>query len=197
MRRLILASTSPYRRALLERLGVPFSVVAPRCDEEVWRAEVADPFELAVTLARVKAESVASAHPGAVVIGCDQVCALDGEVLGKPGDRVRALAQLRRLAGRTHSLITAVNVQAHDVQADDEPRPFHDVSTLRMRALGEADLARYLDRDQPWDCAGSYKLEGAGIALFASIRSDDHTAIVGLPLLQLTGVLRALGYSIP
>jgi len=189
---LVLASTSPYRRALLQRLGVSFTVASPQCDEARFQAAIADPFDLAVALARVKAESVAAHDRAAVVIGADQVCAVDGQVLGKPGDRLQARDQLKRLAGRTHSLITAVCVQT-----PLEPHPFHDVSLLRMRALRAEDIERYLDRDQPWDCAGSYKLEAAGVALFASIRSDDHTAIVGLPLLQLTGVLRALGYEIP
>jgi septum formation protein len=189
---LVLASTSPYRRALLARLCPTFDVARPQCDEDAYRKAIADPFDLAVTLARVKADSIARERRDAVVIGSDQVCTIDGEVLSKPGDRAHARAQLQRLTGRTHTLITAVCVQT-----PGEPRPFHDVSQLRMRALSAGDIERYLDREEPWDCVGSYKIEGAGIGLFASIRSDDHTAIVGLPLLQLSGVLRTLGYSIP
>lgn len=189
---LVLASTSRYRKALLERLGIPFTVAAPACDEAAYQARIADPFDLAIALAAAKAEAVARAHPAAVVIGSDQVCAHDGAVLGKPGDRPRALAQLQRLQGRSHDLITAVCVLG-----PNGAQAFHDLSRLRMRALDDAALLRYLDRDEPYDCAGSYKLEAAGITLFATIQSADHTAITGLPLLQLTGVLRTLGFALP
>ncbi len=190
--RLVLASTSRYRRMLLARLGVAFDVAAPACDEAAYHARIHDPFDLAVALAAAKAEAVARLQPDAIVIGSDQVCAIDGAVLGKPGTRTAALAQLRRLQGRTHELITAVCVCT-----PDGTQAFHDISRLRMRALDDGALQRYLDRDEPYDCAGSYKLEAAGIGLFAKIESADHTAITGLPLLQVAGVLRALGFAIP
>lgn len=190
--RLVLASTSRYRQALLARLGVAFDVEAPACDETQYQTRIPDPFDLALALAAAKAEAVAHRHPDAIVIGSDQVCAIDGTVLGKPGDRPHALAQLQSLQGRTHDLITAVCVHTPTGR-----QAFHDVSRLRMRALDDKALLRYLDRDEPYDCAGAYKLEAAGITLFATIQSADHTAITGLPLLQLTGVLRTLGFAIP
>ena len=192
MPELVLASTSSYRRALLERLGVPFRCVAPLVDEETLKHTSEPPGVLAGRLARAKAEHVAAVEPGAVVIGSDQVVSLDGRVFGKPGDAARAVAQLLALAGRPHQLMTAFTV-VHPSGTVDHL----DVTTLWMRPLDRPEVERYLAADRPFDCAGSYKLEARGIALFARIDSVDHTAVTGLPLIALTTVLRGLGYPIP
>lgn len=189
---LILASTSAYRRALLERLGVPFRCVAPEFDEEAFPREGLSPRGLAEALARGKADAVAAREPAAVVIGCDQLVSLDGRILGKPGDAARALDQLGAMSGRAHELITAMVVVAPGRRFEHT-----DVARLTMRPLGRPTLERYVARDLPVDCAGSYKLERGGIALFERIESDDHTAITGLPLLALAGILAGLGFDAP
>ena len=189
---IILASTSPYRRQLLERLGLPFTAVAPDCDEAAAKQRIRDPLTLAETLAEAKARSVAQLHPAALVIGSDQVVALEDDILGKPGSAAAAQAQLARLAGRSHRLITAMAV----INAGQVWR-HSDVTTMHMRPLDGAAIARYVACDQPLDCAGAYKLEERGIALFTTIDSADHTAITGLPLLALVNHLAALGYALP
>jgi septum formation protein len=188
---LVLASTSRYRRELLERLGTPFESVAPEFDEAAARKETS-PIALARALANGKAAAVAKANKKAVVVGCDQVVALGEEILGKPGSADAAKAQLQKLAGQPHMLITAVSVhKGSDVEE------FVDVTTLRMRKLDKKEIDRYVERDQPTDCAGSYKIERAGIALFDKIEGEDHTAIVGLPLLKLAAILRKFGLQVP
>lgn len=189
---LILASTSPYRRALLERLAVPFRAVAPDFDEEAFPREGLTPRALAEALARGKAEAVAAREPAAVVIGSDQLVALDGRILGKPGDPARAADQLQAMAGRTHELITAMVVLAPGRRFEHT-----DVARLTMRPLDRAAIERYVARDLPVDCAGSYKLERGGVALFRRVESDDHAAITGLPLLALAEILAGLGFAIP
>ncbi len=188
--RLVLASTSPYRRQLLERLGLPFEVRSPGVDEAAHRDLAPD--AQATRLAELKAQAVAA--PGALVIGSDQLVDLDGEVLGKPGSAEAAVAQLRRMAGRTHRLVTAVAV--HDVDAG-RTRTALDVHRLTMLPLPDALLERYVALDAPLDCAGAYRLEGRGLALFSRIEADpdtaDDTAIIGLPLMKLIGLLRAFG----
>ncbi len=189
---LVLGSTSRYRRALLERLGIPFTAIAPACDEEALKDPRLTPQALAEMLAEAKAVSLLPAHPQAVIIGSDQVCALDGDLLHKPGTPDRAVAQLLRLQGRSHRLITAMTV-IHGTR-----RWRHtDVTTLVMRPQTEAALARYVAADQPLDCAGAYKLELRGIGLFERIESADQSAIVGLPLIALAGILRESGFRIP
>jgi septum formation protein len=190
---LILASTSPYRRALLERLGVPFRCVAPDVDEHDVPAGCS-PDDRARLLARRKAERVAAREPAAVVIGSDQVCALGDRVLHKPGTEARAREQLAAVEGQTHRLVTAVAVLRG---RPPFARTFEDVTTLRARRLDAAAIARYVDADRPLDCAGAYRIESRGIALFEQIDSADHTAIVGLPLIALTSVLRELGWELP
>ena len=190
---LILASTSRYRRALLERLGISFATEAPRCDEEALKQPGMAPQALAEFLAEAKAASVAEAFPEAVVIGSDQLVALDDEVLGKPHTAPAAVDKLARLSGRSHRLITALVVAGpHGAR-----RRHTDITTLAMRALDRAALTRYVAADQPLDCAGAYKLECRGIALFERIDSADHSAITGLPLIALTGILRDLGFAVP
>ena len=189
---LILASTSPYRRALMKRLGIPFRCVAPGVDEEGVKALGLGPRDLAERLAAAKAEAVARNEPGAIVIGSDQLVAFEGRVLGKPGTAERAVEQLMRLSGREHELITAIAVRHRD------RRILHtDVARLRLRNLGRDEVERYVEADRPLDCAGSYKIEERGIALFERIECDDHTAIVGLPLIALTTILRQLGVRVP
>lgn len=189
---LILASTSPYRRALLERLGVPFRCRAPGVDEDATKALGLPPRELAERLALAKAEAVARREPGAVVIGSDQLVSFDGLVLGKPGTAERAVEQLLSMSGRQHELVTALAV------ASDGRRDRHvEVAGLRLRPLTRAEVERYVEADRPLDCAGSYKLEARGIALFERIDCRDHSAITGLPLIALTTLLRERGYPIP
>lgn len=191
--RLILASTSPYRRALLDRLGVPYEAVAPRCDEERVKARGGAPAAIAAELARAKAESVARRCPDAHVLGGDQLVDLDGEILGKPGTAAAAEAQLRRLAGRTHRLLTAVTLRS----PDGEHRELLDEHRMTLRPLTDAEIRRYVARAAPLDCCGSYKIEGLGIALFEAIEGRDFTAIMGLPLVGVAALLRHEGWAIP
>lgn len=191
--RIVLASSSPYRKLLLERLGLDFEVVRPDVDEEAKRH--LPPAEMARALAVAKARAVDV--PGALVIGSDQVVEVDGEALGKPGSESAAVAQLSRLAGRSHHLLTAVAV--HDT-ATGRVEADLDVHTLTMRPLTRAQLAGYVARDRPLDCAGSYRFEARGIALFERIEADpdtaDDTAIVGLPLMKLCRLLRRFGVDV-
>jgi septum formation protein len=191
---LILASTSPYRRALVERLGVPFRCVAPPVNEAALKAELrgATPRELAERLAMAKAASVEALEPGAVVIGGDQLVAFEGSILGKPGTAERAVAQLLAMSGRSHELITAIHVRHHG-----HAYTHTDVANLLLRCLTLTEIRRYVEVDHPLDCAGSYKLESKGIALFERIESADHSAIVGMPLIALMTILRSIGFEIP
>jgi len=191
---LVLASTSPYRRQILERLGLPFEVSRPDFDErQPLPSDIVGIEATARYLARMKAEAVrAQGFGDAWIIGSDQICALGGEALHKPGTVARAEAQLGRLQGRAHQLVTAVVVLAPHGQAEAV-----DVHTLHMRALDDALIAAYVAADQPLDCAGSYRIEARGIALFERIIADpecaDDTAIVGLPLWKTVRALRELG----
>jgi septum formation protein len=185
---LILASTSRYRRELLERLRLPFLVEAPGVDETARPGEGAA--QLALRLAAEKAQAVARRHLDAVVIGSDQVAELDGALIGKPHTHDRALAQLRSMSGRMVSFHTAVAVVrgAHgQVHVDLAP------VRVRFRALSEPEIEHYLRTEQPYDCAGSARSEALGIALLASIESDDPTALIGLPLIRTCALLRAVG----
>ena len=188
----VLASTSVYRRELLARLGVPFRWVAPRFDEAALSREGKTPRAVAEALAEGKAVSIAVLERGATVIGCDQLVALEGRVLGQPGSLERAIEQLLALAGRSHELITAL-VVLHNEQSCRHT----DVSRLRMRPLTRRQIERYVEHDRPVDCAGSYKLEQRGIVLFESIATEDQSAITGLPLIRLTSILRTLGHAVP
>ncbi|MEP7121257.1 MAG: nucleoside triphosphate pyrophosphatase [Byssovorax sp.] len=189
---LVLASTSRYRAELLARLGVPFVAAAPDCDEDAYKAAGIAPRELAETLALLKAQSLRAAHPDAAILGGDQVASIDDTILSKPGTEAAACAQLARLAGRTHTLITAVALLR-----GERILRHTDVTRLTMRPLSPEQIARYVAADQPLDCGGSYRLESLGIALFSRIESADHTAIVGLPLLALTAMLGEIGIVIP
>lgn len=192
--RLILGSTSKYRRALLEPLGWTFESMATPFDEEAAKPGLAHlPVgERALHLARGKALAVSALHPDAWVIGGDQIAEVDGETLSKPRTAELARAQLARLAGRTHRLHTAV-VLSHGASGRVESAL--DVHALTMRPLDAAAIARYVERDQPLDCAGSYRIEASGIALFASVAGEDHTAVVGLPVTRLVGLMLAAGLN--
>jgi septum formation protein len=190
--RLILASSSAYRRELLARLGLPFEAIAPDIDETPLAGE--PPQATALRLARTKAEAVAAAHPGALVIGSDQVATLDDLQIGKPGDHARALAQLQLMRGREVVFHTALCLWDGRVADPDSAAQIENVQVrVRFRDLPDAELDAYLRIEQPYDCAGSAKNEGLGIALLDSIVSTDPTALTGLPLIALTGMLRQAG----
>ena len=190
-RRLVLGSTSRYRRELMQRLCIPFDVAAPDVDETPQDHE--SPHDLACRLALAKARAVAALHPDAVVIGSDQVADLDGEPLGKPGTHERAVAQLQRMRGRTVVFQTAVAVVCQNTGFAQT-----DLAAVRVvfRNLSDAEIETYLRTEQPYDCAGSAKSEGLGIALLESIDNDDPTALVGLPLIRTCRMLRAAGLPI-
>ena len=190
-RRLVLGSTSRYRRELMQRLCIPFDVAAPDVDETPQDGE--SPHDLACRLALAKARAVAALHPDAIVIGSDQVADLGGEPLGKPGTHERAVAQLQRMRGQTVVFQTAVAVVCQDTGFAQT-----DLAAVRVvfRKLSDAEIETYLRTEQPYDCAGSAKSEGLGIALLESIDNDDPTALVGLPLIRTCRMLRAAGLPI-
>ena len=192
MRQLILASTSPYRRVLLERLQLPFTTVAPGVTEESLAGELSPDRALRLSLA--KAQAVAARYPEAVVIGSDQV-ACDGQnVLEKPGDASRCRAQLARVSGSSVRFHTGCAL----LGAHGAIRLVHlDTTTVFFRALGKQEIERYVQREQPFDCAGGFRAEGLGIALFESIESIDPTALIGLPLIWLAEALRRAGFALP
>ncbi|MDB5908901.1 MAG: Maf-like protein [Massilia sp.] len=190
--RLILASSSPYRRELLARLQLPFEAIAPDIDEAPLPGE--QPEATALRLARAKAAAVAARAPASIVIGSDQVATLDGEQIGKPGDHARALAQLQKMRGRRVVFHTALCVWDSRASALTGPAQLENVQTVvTFRDLPDAELAAYLRIEQPYDCAGSAKNEGLGIALLERIDSSDPTALTGLPLIALTAMLRKAG----
>lgn len=190
-RQLILGSTSPYRRELLSRLGVAFEVESPGVDETPQAGE--PPAELARRLALAKARDVARHHPEAVVIGSDQVADLHGEPLGKPGHHERAVAQLQKMRGQTVVFQTAVAVVCLASGFEQ-----CDLAAVRVvfRDLSDAEIEKYLRIEQPYDCAGSAKSEGLGIALLERIDNDDPTALVGLPMIRTCRMIRAAGVNI-
>jgi septum formation protein len=185
---LILASTSRYRRELLQRLRLPFVVVSPEVDEAAAPGE--GPAALAQRLALAKANAVAAQEPQAVVIGSDQVAELDGVALGKPGNHERATQQLRSMSGRAVRFHTAVAVARASSGFLQQALV---TVTVRFRELSDQEIERYLLLEQPYDCAGSAKCETLGIVLAAAIESDDPTALVGLPLIRTSAMLRAAG----
>ena len=185
---LILASTSRYRRELLERLRIPFRALSPETDETPLPGEA--PAALAERLALAKARALAARFPDAVVIGADQVADVDGSAIGKPGDHARAVEQLRAMSGRTIVFQTALAV----VRASAGFAEVRRVAVpVRFRTLDDAEIEFYLRTEQPYDCAGSAKCETLGIALLEAIESDDPTALIGLPLITTCTLLRAAG----
>jgi septum formation protein len=190
--RLVLGSTSAYRRQLLERLGIPFTVAASNVDEEPLPGESA--VDLVNRLARAKAEAVARRHPKSLVIGSDQLAVCGRDILGKPGSGERAIAQLKSLSGQRVTFHTAVHV-IHSDSASNEGHV--DLTTVHFRQLSDEEIKRYVARDKPYDCAGGFKVEALGIALFNRVESQDPTALIGLPLIWLAGALRRNGFELP
>lgn len=190
MNRIVLASTSPYRKEQLEQLRIPFQTVPSQIDERSFKERIADPKELARTLSIAKAEAVAQLHPDAIVIGGDQVAEIQGELLDKPETEEGCHTQLKKLAGQTHHLWSGVAVVTPDACYADVV-----CNAMTMRALTDEEIRSYTKLDTPYDCVGSYRLESVGIALFTSIEGCDHTAIIGLPLIKLVDLLQKAGIS--
>ena len=172
----------------MERLAIPFSCQAPGVDEDSVKRLGREPFATVQELARKKAQSVFQRNPTSVVIGSDQAAVLESDLLDKPGDAAAAIAQLQRLRGREHLLLTAVAIAHGEGMIE-----FAEVTRLLMRNLTDEEIADYIATEKPFDCAGSYKIESLGITLFDRIDSQDHTAIIGLPLLRLSRELRQIG----
>lgn len=190
-RKLILGSTSPYRRELLQRLRIPFEIAAPDVDETAQPLET--PKQMACRLAMAKARVIAAQFPSCVVIGSDQVADLDGQALGKPGDHTRATAQLQRMRGRTVIFQTAVAVVC--LETGFAQMDLAQVK-VKFRELSNAEIETYLRAETPYDCAGSAKSEGLGIALLEYIDNDDPTALVGLPLIRTCRMIQAAGVRV-
>ena len=190
--RILLASTSRYRQGLLDRFLDDYETVTPGIDESAEPGE--DPETLTRRLARKKAETVSSASRDALIIGADQLAVLDDAVLGKPGDHQKAVEQLLAASGKSVTFLTAVCV----LDPDSRRRYEHtDKTTVRFRQLDRRLADAYLRHDKPYDCAGSFKIEGAGFVLFESVTTDDPTALIGLPMIWLAGTLQELGYLLP
>ncbi len=189
---IVLASSSSYRRGLLDRFLDDYETVSPNVDETDDGTESAENF--AARLAREKAEAVSSAHRDALIIGADQIAVLDGQVLGKPGEHQKAVEQLLAASGKALQVLTAVCV------LDPVGRTRHehiDRTTVRFRQFDLRLAETYIRHDEPYDCAGSFKIEGAGFVLFESVQTDDPTALIGLPMIWLAATLRQLGYLLP
>jgi len=190
--RIVLGSTSPYRKQLLERLGLDFVTASPDVDESPRLDE--SPETLVVRLAESKARAVAEDFPESLVIGSDQVACIEGKILGKPGSKSAAIAQLTKASGKKVTFLTGLcllNTATGRTQALCEP--FH----VHFRSLDSGQIERYLEKEKPHDCAGSFKSEGLGIALFDRLEGDDPNALVGLPLIRLIGLLAKEGIEIP
>ena len=185
--RMILASTSPYRQTLLRRLGLAFDIQAPQVEEKALPGE--SPRAQAGRLAIAKARDVAASRPGCIVIGSDQVASLDGVAIGKPGDFNSARRQLRQSSGKCLTFYTGLCVIDADGREHNRVTPFQ----VQFRHLGNTEIDRYLKQEEPYDCAGSFKVEGLGISLFEKLSGDDPTALEGLPLIALCDILAELG----
>ena len=189
--RIVLASSSPYRRELLARLRLEFDVKTPGIDETALRSEAAG--ATALRLAQAKARAVGAEFPRALVIGCDQVAALDGACLGKPGSHANAVAQLKAMRGKAvvfHTAVALFNSETGAMQAADV------LTTVRFRDYSDSEIDRYLEVERPYDCAGSAKIEGLGIVLVEGVSGDDPSALIGLPLMRLAAMLRAEGVTV-
>ena len=188
---LVLASTSPFRRAVLEKLGIPFDVVSPEVDETPRPGET--PAELVERLSIAKARAVAQEREAGLVIGSDQVAVIDSEILGKPGSHERAVAQLRQASGRRVTFLTGLAlVNAASGQVQSEVVPFH----VHFRELSETMIENYLTREQPYNCAGSFKSEALGIVLFERLEGEDPNTLIGLPLIRLVRMLEKAGLAV-
>ncbi len=187
----ILGSSSPFRRELLDRLGLDYSVVSPEIDESSRPGE--SPAELVARLAEAKARAVGARHAG-LVIGSDQVATIDGDILGKPGTHDNAITQLTRLSGQQVEFLTGLcllDMRQHELQVDVVP------FQVTFRPLSASRIERYLQAEQPYNCAGSFKSEGLGITLFEEMSGTDPTALIGLPLIRLTTMLAKAGVELP
>jgi septum formation protein len=190
--RLVLASSSPYRRQLLQRLRLPFATRAPDVDETPLPGERAR--DTALRLAQAKAHAVARDCPDALVIGCDQLAALDGTSIGKPGDHERAVAQLKAMRGRVvvfHTALAVLNATSGTLRCAEVP------TTVEFRRYSDQEIERYLALEQPYDCAGAARIEGLGIVLVERVVSEDPSALIGLPLIALTTLLKDEGVTLP
>jgi septum formation protein len=190
--KLILASSSSYRQAQLKQLGLIFSCHSPDVDESVFKDKGLEPQELSLKLSKLKAQAVLTHYPNDMVIGADQVCAVNSSILSKPGSFERALEQLESMQGQTHSLFTSFCVMTKDREISQCIE-----AKLTMRSLTLQEIERYLKHDEPYQCCGSYRLESLGISLFESIDCVDHTSIIGLPLMTLSQTLRSIGLNLP
>lgn len=191
-REIVLASSSSYRKALIGRLGLVCMTIAPDIDESALPGE--SPVATATRLAQAKARKVATNKPEALIIGSDQVALLDNAVLGKPGTHASAVRQLRLMSGKTtvfHTAICLYDAASDEMQCANVP------TTVQMRELSDETIERYLRHDQPYDCAGSAKIESLGIALVEKVESDDPTALIGLPLITLVSMLKRAGITLP
>lgn len=189
---LILSSTSPFRKTLLEKLGIPFTSASPNIDEVALANENAQ--QLVRRLAEKKAKAVATTHPNALIIGSDQVATIDGSIVGKPGNRAKAIEQLVQASGKKITFYTGLCLyNSHTEQSQLCCEQFH----VHFRSLELAQIERYLDIEQPYNCAGSFKSEGLGIALFRKLEGDDPNSLIGLPLIRLIDMLANEGVSVP
>lgn len=192
MRELILASTSIYRKQQLERLQVSFTAQSPMVDEEPIKQRCHDHQQLAAQLSMLKAKSVSANHSDAIVIGGDQVASFNGTILSKPKNQERAFDQLRAMAGGEHHLYTALTIVC-----GLEEYQYSCVATMKMRALSDEQIRRYIEADKPFDSCGSYRLESLGISLFETIICEDYTSIIGIPLMWTARTLTQLGVIVP
>ncbi|AGA89388.1 MAF protein [Thioflavicoccus mobilis 8321] len=191
MKPLVLASTSPFRRDLLTRLRLPFTTAAPEVDESRRPGESAQ--DLVLRLAEAKARAIAPTHPQALIIGSDQVACLDTRILGKPGDRANAIAQLEETSGRTVTFLTGLCL----LEGVGGPcRVLCEPFRVHFRSLSRAQIEAYVDLEEPFNSAGSIRSEGLGIALFERLEGDDPAALIGLPLIQLTRLLGEAGVDV-
>ena len=192
MQQLVLGSTSPFRKALLEKLGIPFCTDTPNTNEARQPGE--SPTDLVLRLAEAKAREVAGRHPAAMIIGSDQVACVDGEILGKPGNRENAIAQLTAAAGKTVKFYTGLCLyNSANEQTQTGVEPF----TVHFRNLTPGQIERYVDLEQPFNCAGSFKSEGFGITLFSALEGRDPNSLIGLPLILLVEMLADQGITLP
>jgi septum formation protein len=192
MQQLVLASSSPFRRILLQRLGLPFASASPAVDETPQANE--NPEQTATRLAHAKVQAVATRFPGALIIGSDQVAVCDGTVLGKPGAHANAVAQLRMMRGKSAAFYTALCLLNGAAGTSQSALA---VNTVFFRDYSDEDIERYLQREQPYNCAGSAKAEGLGIVMISRMQGDDPNALIGLPLIELVSMLKREGVAIP
>lgn len=189
---IVLGSTSKYRAELLARLGLPFEAARPNCDETPQIGE--KPLDLALRLAKIKAQSLSTQYPDSIIIGSDQVCALAGQVLGKPGTVENAVQQLRTMRGQPVTFYTGLSVLQSKT---GESQSAVDQTIATLRNLTDAEIDRYIEAEMPLDCAGSFMVEKLGISLFEQVESRDPTALIGLPLISLCKSLRHFGTDVP